>query len=692
MDLMVPEIVDNRYRVIDIIGTGAMATVYSAEDTRLGRKVAIKILRPEQAQDKTFRIRFKREAEAVASLNYPAIVAVYDTGAYSPGQGNGAPDAPPLDEPEENRIPYIVMELLAGRTLRDILSSGAHLPVQESIAYAEQLLGALQYSHDKGIIHRDIKPANIMVLPLTEEDISMDRSGQIKVMDFGIARAMEAAGEALTKANVVLGSARYMSPEQVSGHEVDTRSDIYSAACVIYEMLAGRTPFDAESNVDLAAKHLSEVPQPPSAFSPLSIPPALDAAVMRGLAKNPHERYQSAEEFSQALQLALNPEDGKATVAQDAFGNAIAAGTAAAAAEAAALPPYDEAEAEAAPFTDTVEPVSDEEAHLNDFFAQDYDSCEEYVEPEPSRRRSWMHFLVGALIAALIAFSIGSFLYYQNRLNEVPKVTVPSVTNVSKDDADNQLRNLGFSLEYKSDFSDKVKKGDIISVDPGPGSKVDKGSNVTLTVSNGPKNLSIPDDWHGQSEAYVRNAIKEMGLTDGRVSTVESPDVPAGMVVSVSDESGEVLEPGTNVEAGQTVDLVLSSGKVKVPSLVGLTKDEAIAELTGPETRLSTKIETVQTNSAPSGTVVSQDISAGSLVNQNTEVTIRVASPAATTRSIPATNGVIPTRQPQPTSPVRTNPAAVPTAEPTAAQPTVPTSTATAPTAAPTTQRASTKR
>ena len=324
MDLLVPDMVDDRYKVLDVIGTGAMATVYSAEDTRLGRKVAMKILRPEQAQDQTFRIRFKREAEAVASLNYPAIVAVYDTGAYSPtpttpqeyGFEGGQPGA------EDGSIPYIVMELVNGRTLREVLSSGAHLPVREAMAYADQLLGALQYSHDMGIIHRDIKPANIMVLPLTDEDISLGQSGKIKVMDFGISRALEEAGEALTKANVVLGSARYMSPEQVSGHEVDTRSDIYSAACVIYEMVAGRTPFDAESNVDLAAKHLSEAPQPPSAFSPLPVPPQLDAAIMRGLAKNPNERYQSADEFAQALRAAFGSADDDATVAQPALGAA----------------------------------------------------------------------------------------------------------------------------------------------------------------------------------------------------------------------------------------------------------------------------------------------------------------------------------------------------------------------------------
>ena len=312
MDLSVPDTVDNRYKVLEVIGTGAMATVYAAEDTRLGRKVALKILRPEQAQDDTFRARFKREAEAVASLNNPAIVAVYDTGSYNPSQGGGES----ASSEEGTAIPYIVMEYVEGHTLRSILSRGGHLPVRDALGYSEQLLGALQYSHSMGIIHRDIKPANIMVLERTSEDIAKGQPGQIKVMDFGISRAIEEAGEALTKANVVMGSARYMSPEQVSGKEVDARSDLYSAACVIYEMIAGRSPFDAESNVDLAAKHLSDTPEPPSKFTPLEVPAGLDAVILKGLAKNPDERYQSAAEFAQALVSVVRP--GEETVVQDA--------------------------------------------------------------------------------------------------------------------------------------------------------------------------------------------------------------------------------------------------------------------------------------------------------------------------------------------------------------------------------------
>lgn len=667
MDLSVPDTVDNRYKVLEVIGTGAMATVYAAEDTRLGRKVALKILRPEQAQDDTFRARFKREAEAVASLNNPAIVAVYDTGSYNPSQDGG--DS--ASSEEGTAIPYIVMEYVEGHTLRSILSRGGHLPVRDALGYSEQLLGALQYSHSMGIIHRDIKPANIMVLERTSEDIAKGQPGQIKVMDFGISRAIEEAGEALTKANVVMGSARYMSPEQVSGKDVDARSDLYSAACVIYEMIAGRSPFDAESNVDLAAKHLSDIPEPPSKFTPLEVPAGLDAVILKGLAKNPDERYQSAAEFAQALVSVVRP--GEETVVQDA---AMTTAFVPSATTASLGEDY-------APYTTSITEASVEDGGLNGFFEYEDDEelydDEEYAEYDESspRKRAWVRFLVGTLIAALLFFSVGSVLYYQNKLNEVPQVPVPAVVNVSRDDAENQLRNLGFVLEYRQGYSDNVKKGDVISVEPGVGSKVNKGSTVVVTVSNGPEKVKLPDNLQGQSEAYVRNALKDLGLVDGRVSTVESASVPAGMVVELSPEKGSTDDKGAQtVEAGSTVNIVLSSGKVKVPSLVGLTKDQAIAALTAQDVLLNTNIETVQTTERPAGTVLSQSSAAGTLVAQNSTVTIRVAAtptqttaptaaatqPAAATGNQNATTG----NQNQQRS-TATQPTAASTTQPTAA-------------------------
>ena len=243
---------------------------------------------------------------------------------------------------------------------------------------------------------------------------------------------------------------------------------------------------------------------------------------------------------------------------------------------------------------------------------------------------------MGTLIAALLVFSVGSVLYYQNKLNEVPQVQVPAVVNVSRDDADNQLRNRGFVVEYRQGYSDNIKKGDVISVEPGVGSKVNKGSTVTVTVSSGPEKVKLPDNLQGQSEAYVRNALKDLGLVDGRVSTVESASVPAGMVVELSPEKGSTDDKGAQtVEAGSTVNIVLSSGKVKVPSLVGLTKDQAIAALTAQDVLLNTNIETVQTNERPAGTVLSQSSAAGTLVAQNSTVTMRVAATPTQTTAPP---------------------------------------------------------
>ena len=336
-----------------------------------------------------------------------------------------------------------------------------------------------------------------------------------------------------------------------------------------------------------------------------------------------------------------------------------------------------------APYTTSITEASVEDGGLNGFFEYEDDEelydDEEYAEYDESspRKRAWVRFLVGTLIAALLFFSVGSVLYYQNKLNEVPQVPVPAVVNVSRDDAENQLRNLGFVLEYRQGYSDNVKKGDVISVEPGVGSKVNKGSTVVVTVSNGPEKVKLPDNLQGQSEAYVRNALKDLGLVDGRVSTVESASVPAGMVVELSPEKGSTDDKGAQtVEAGSTVNIVLSSGKVKVPSLVGLTKDQAIAALTAQDVLLNTNIETVQTTERPAGTVLSQSSAAGTLVAQNSTVTIRVAAtptqttaptaaatqPAAATGNQNATTG----NQNQQRS-TATQPTAASTTQPTAA-------------------------
>lgn len=661
MDQQVPETIDGRYEVGAVIGAGAMATVYEAVDTRLGRKVALKVLRPEHAQDVIFRARFQREAEAVAALNHPSIVGVYDTGSFESGSGSA-----------QVSVPFMVMELVRGASLRDVLAAG-ELAQADAISYGAQILDALEYSHKAGIVHRDIKPGNVMVLPRTEEDLELGEPGQVKVMDFGIARAAEEAGEALTKANTVMGTARYISPEQARGETVDARSDVYSAACVVYEMVAGRSPFDAPTNVELAGKHLSETPQAPSVFAAEDVSPALDAAILKGLKKNPADRYQSAAEFSAALKDAesgilphgVDDAPTEATVALAAGGAGLAGVGAVAASK------RETEEAGIGSFFDSAQSeFTDEELY-------GYGYGQNAQQAKKKRRRSaWGKVLTTLLILLLAAFGVGSVLYYTAKLNEVPVHVVPAVQGMTKEEAENQLRNLNYTLKFVEEHSDEVEKGHVIKTSPATGLEAEEGTEITVTVSSGPSTLAVPGNLEGQSEQYVRSALEAAGFVAGRTTTVNSPTVPAGMVVGVAPESGE------SAPAGSTVDIILSNGKVEVPALVGLTRDDAIAVLTSSETLLSTNIETVTTTAQPAGTVISQSAAAGTLIEQGSTVTIRVAvapvptAAPTTVAPVPTAVATQPAAQPtaanQPSAAATTQPAAQPSAAATqpAAQPT----------------------
>ncbi|MEI2784828.1 MAG: Stk1 family PASTA domain-containing Ser/Thr kinase [Candidatus Nanopelagicales bacterium] len=273
----------DRYQLGDTLGRGGMAEVFEGQDLRLNRKVAVKVLRPDLARDPSFQTRFRREAQSAASLNDPNIVAVYDTGEdVLDGQG------------EHVMVPYIVMEYVDGHTLRELMSSGRRLLPERALEIMDGVLSALDYSHAHGIIHRDIKPGNVM----------LTRNGDVKVMDFGIARAVADSQATMTQANAVMGTAQYLSPEQARGEVVDARSDLYSAGCLLYELLSGRPPFQGENAVSVAYQHVSETPVPPSQVDP-AVPPALDALVLKSLAKNPQDRYQTANEFKADVDRAL---------------------------------------------------------------------------------------------------------------------------------------------------------------------------------------------------------------------------------------------------------------------------------------------------------------------------------------------------------------------------------------------------
>ena len=278
-------ILNSRYELGELIGRGGMADVYRGTDTLLGRTIAVKVLRADLARDPQFQARFKREAQAVAALNHPSIVAIFDTGEYSVPGGPG----------EDVRVPYIVMEYVAGRTLRDMIKAN-ELGVEDSVGFTLGVLGALEYSHRAGIVHRDIKPANVMVCADT---------GDVKVMDFGIARAMADSAATMTQTQAVVGTAQYLSPEQARGETVDARSDLYSAGCLLFELLTSRPPFIGDSPVSVAYQHVREIPDLPSAHNP-EVSEALDSVLVKALQKSRTDRFQDAAAFRRALRAASN--------------------------------------------------------------------------------------------------------------------------------------------------------------------------------------------------------------------------------------------------------------------------------------------------------------------------------------------------------------------------------------------------
>jgi len=285
----VPHQLGGRYEIGDLLGRGGMAEVHIGRDARLGRAVAVKMLRPDLARDPSFQARFRREAHSAASLNHPAVVAVYDTGE---------------DEFAGNPVPYIVMEYVEGSTLRDLLASGRRLMPERALEIVDGVLAALAYSHAHGIVHRDIKPANVM----------LTRAGDVKVMDFGIARAVADQSATMTATSAVIGTAQYLSPEQARGEQVDARSDLYSTGCLLYELLTGRPPFVGDSPVSVAYQHVREEPQPPSSLDP-DVPAAVDAIVMRALTKDREQRYQNADQMRADIGRALAGRDVSAPTA-----------------------------------------------------------------------------------------------------------------------------------------------------------------------------------------------------------------------------------------------------------------------------------------------------------------------------------------------------------------------------------------
>ncbi|WP_062204897.1 Stk1 family PASTA domain-containing Ser/Thr kinase [Demequina salsinemoris] len=605
------KILGGRYEVGDLIGRGGMAEVHIGYDTRLGRTVAIKILRADLARDPAFQTRFRREAQSAAGLNHPSIVAVYDTGEDHVQTETGQPQA----------VPYIVMEYVEGHTVRDILQGDVAAPIDEAVEITSGVLTALDYAHHAGLVHRDIKPANVMLTP----------TGAVKVMDFGIARALADAGQTMTQTSAVVGTAQYLSPEQARGENVDARSDLYSAGCLLFELLTGRPPFVGDSPVSVAYQHVREEAPRPSQFAS-DVPPALDQVVGRALTKNRDERYSTAQEFLADLRAvmgggAVSPATGAIAVGSAALG-AGAAGVAAAAMSG------DETEA-LAPTADgtQVMPASSWEQSgvlpasvppTGEVAVQDE---EELVTDEAERKRKiilWSSLGGAALIALLLII----FLLTRGGDAE-PDIAVPNLVGMTVEDAQAELDDLLLENTVTEAASSDVAEGSVISTTPAEGEMLYEGDSVELVVSSGPGTATVPDVT-GMTEDEAVAALQAEGLGIGTIdNTVHDADLAAGEVAR-TDPAAD-----SEVDAGSDVDLYIADGRVQLPDLTGDTEEAARSNLNA--LGLSVDVSEVETDEADPGTVISQDPTAG-LVDVGSTVSIEVAAEPST-REVPDVTG-----------------------------------------------------
>ena len=523
-----PQVLAGRYEVRDLIGRGGMAEVHLGYDKRLSRIIAIKLLRSDIAGDPTFQARFRREAQSAAALNHPTIVAVYDSGEEEITTPNGS----------TRSVPYIVMEYVEGHTVRELLGDGEAVPIPEAVEITTGVLDALEYSHRAGIVHRDIKPGNIM----------LTSTGAVKVMDFGIARAMEDSSATVTQTHAVVGTAQYLSPEQARGEIVDARSDLYSTGCLLYELLTGQPPFTGDSAVAIAYQHVREIPKPPSSLA-ADVPESLDRVVLKALAKTRDDRYQDAAHMRTEL-LAAERGMAVSAPATDTWQSTTAMPSATAPSPAVPAPPPSAAPPQAGP--------------------------EKAAEDKRPRRRWWVWLLL-IILLILAGTLIGMFAsgrFPGGKPSPTPSptataATVPDVSGMSEDDAKTAIEDLGLTFVKGDDVSsDTVDEGLAVSSDPGAGTSAVLGADVTVSFSSGSATVKVPDVT-GMTQSEARKEIENANLAWGDVTAEDSPGTQAGRVIRSSPAAD------TSVSRGETVSVVVSSGRTTVPSVVGKTQDEA---------------------------------------------------------------------------------------------------------------------
>lgn len=562
-----------RYEIRSLIGRGGMAEVHQAYDTLLSRVVAIKMLRIDLAKDTVFLTRFRREALASASLNHENIVQVYDTGE----QVVTAPDG------TEVHVPYIVMELVEGHTVHQLLTDGQPVPINEAVEIMSGVLNALEYSHKRGLVHRDIKPGNVM----------LTNSGKIKVMDFGIARALEDSGQTMTSTDAVVGTAQYLSPEQARGETVDTRSDLYSCGCMLFELLTGRAPFKGDSAVSVAYQHVAEMPPLPSAIA-ADISPELDRMVMKSLAKRPEERYQDAASMRSDMVRA-------------------AAGAAISAPMLPPLPVTTPTEGIAAPHT------SYAPAQWSQVLGEDLDDEDEEKEiAQKKKKRKTIWAVVIGILVAIALIAVVWWLIASNKSQEPEQVAIPEdIIGMSAIEAQRSLKDLGLVMEQgQAIASETVDKGKVAATDPKPGSMVDPGSTVTIQLSSGAAEITVPDV-SGQTQDAARKTLEDAGLQVGSVKYEDDSKVAADRVIRTTPEAG------SSASKDEEIILVLASGYVSIDSgqVVGKSQEQGLKYLA--DLGLQTNTVTEETTAAPNGQIIAVDPSGR--VKVGSSVTVKVA-------------------------------------------------------------------
>ncbi|MFJ4656032.1 Stk1 family PASTA domain-containing Ser/Thr kinase [Nocardia sp. NPDC088792] len=558
-----PKNLSSRYELGEIIGFGGMSEVHKARDLRLGRDVAIKVLRADLARDPTFYLRFKREAQNAAALNHPAIVAVYDTGE---AEIDGGP------------LPYIVMEYVDGDTLRDLVRGKGPLPPRRAMEVIADVCAALDFSHRNGIVHRDMKPANIMI----------NRAGAVKVMDFGIARAIADSSNPMTQTAAVIGTAQYLSPEQARGEQVDARSDVYSVGCVLYEILTGEPPFTGDSPVAVAYQHVREDPRLPSQVHP-GVPRELDSVVLKAMSKNPANRYQTAAEMRADLIRVLGGQKPTAPMVmtdEDRTGFL----------DDDLPPPRSYRTIERRDGDDTTE--------------------QEIVEASPRRRTA----LIAGLSVAIVAVVAALAWVLIGPGSHADQVSVPDYANQNSALAQRDLERLGFTVAIQQKSDPKVAQGNVISTQPLGGSRVGKGSTVTLQVSTGPAQVTVPK-LAGLSQSQAEQSLNSQGLQ-------LNPDVKKDFS-SIDDKDkviGQSPDAGQRTDSGGQVTITLGKGpdKVQVPDVVGQSID--VAQSTLSDTAgFKVTIQQVP-NNQPKGTVIATTPSAGTQADKGSTVTVQVST------------------------------------------------------------------